>query len=118
MDKANKPQAGRQMRFTEEELEIIKNSFGGNEDLLRLLRKVFLPEMEPDAPLGQMVDLWMTVNIKDQSPEQALRNIQARNELIMHVEQQLLQLNVLAGNMLASETPEEKQARLKKDSSK
>jgi len=44
-----------QMRFTESELDLIRRTFKGNEALLKLLRKVFLPEIDPDAPLGQLL---------------------------------------------------------------
>jgi len=87
---------GQQMRFTNEELALIKATFKGNTDLLKLMRKVFLPEIDPKAPLGQMIDLWMTVPVKEMTAEQAQVNILARNSLIMHVEQQLLQLQALA----------------------
>lgn len=84
------------MRFSKEELALIKSTFKGNTDLLKLMRKVFLPELDPTAPLGQIIDLWMTVPVKEMSPEQAQINILARNSLIMHLEGQLIQLQVLA----------------------
>lgn len=87
---------GQQMRFSKEELALIKSAFKGNTDLLKLMRKVFLPELDPTAPLGQIIDLWMTVPVKEMTAEQAQVNILARNSLIMHVEQQLLQLQALA----------------------
>jgi hypothetical protein len=111
MDKGNK-----QMRFTEPELKLIKDTFGGNEVLLRLLRKVFLPEYNPDAPLGQNVDLWMTLDVRDMTPEAAYVRILARNELMLHVETQLMQLDALAG--IKTETPEERVAREKRNSMK
>jgi len=107
---------GQQMRFSDQELSLIKNTFKENETLLKLLRKVFLPEIDPDAPLGQNIDLWMTVRLEDLTPDRALINLHARNSLIQHIEQQLLQLKVLAE--LVDETPEEAIMRIKKDSSK
>jgi len=91
-----KPSHGQQMRFTEEELKIIRDTFKGNDRLLKLLRKVFLPELDPDAPLGEMIDIWMSVPVREMSPEDARVNILARNSLIMHLEYQLGQLKVLA----------------------
>ena len=91
-------QQGKQMRFTEDELELIRNTFKGNDKLLKLMRKVFLPEIDPDAPLGQIIDLWMTVPVKEMKPEDALVNILARNQLISHIERQLIQLDILANN--------------------
>lgn len=110
-----KKEPGRQMRFTDAELSILKNTFKGNEDLLKLLRKVFLPELDPDAPLGNQVDLWMTVKIDDIPTDQAIINLKARNSLIHHIEQQLLQIRILSE---LSTTPEEMMAKLKKDSNK
>lgn len=111
-----KGSSGSQMRFTESELSIIKATFKGNEDLLRLMRKVFLPEIDPTAPLGQMIDLWMTVKIDDVLPEQAIINIKARNQLVQHIDQMLMALKMLAET--TASTPEEALMKLKKDSSK
>ena len=181
------------MRFSVEEMGLIKNTFADNEDLFKAVRKVFLqvpldevdkqslkahvsgkadvlaiirknylPEIDSDAPIHQVIDLWMTLDLKDKTPEQAWPHIVARetlinyleqqlqvletledkgevrlddmrgaegktperayidlvlrNTLISHNEQMLNQLNTLAGTK--TETPEETQERLKKDSSK
>ena len=106
----------KQMRFTDEELTIIKSTFKGNEKLLKLLRKVFLPEYDPYAPIGQVVDLWMTLDLANLSEQEREVRIFARNGLISHVEQQLLQLNVLAE--MKFETPKEEAERKEKDSTK
>lgn len=87
---------GSQMRFTQAELELVKATFKGNEAVLQLLRKIFLPELDPAAPIGQMIDLWMTIDVRQLMPEQAYVRLLARNELISHVDNQLLQLSVLA----------------------
>lgn len=104
------------MRFTEEELALIRSTFKGNEKLLKVLRKVFLPEIDPDAPLGQLIDLWMSVPVKEMAPHEAQINILARNSLIMHIEQQLIQLNILAE--MEQLTEEELKEKAKKDSTK
>ena len=106
----------KEMRIPPEEIETIKRTFKGNERLLKLMRKIFLPEITVDTPLGQTIDLWMTVPIKDLSPEEAYVNIQARNNLIQHVESQLLQLRILAETDV--KTLEEAREAMKKDSSK
>lgn len=110
------PEKGQPMRFTDDELKLVKSAFQDNERLLKLLRKVFLPEFDPHAPLGQAFDLWMTIDVRNLDPQAAMVKLLARNELITHVEQQLLQLQFLA-NMKA-ETPEEKTSREKANSSK
>lgn len=107
---------GKQMRFTDEELEIIKTTFKGKEKLLKLMRKVFLPEYDPNAPIGQVIDLWMTVPVQEMSPHDAMVKIMARNSLISHIELQLQQLNILAN--ADKKTPEETQEKIKKDSAK
>lgn len=91
------------MRITEAEMEVIRSTFRGNETLLKLLRKIFLPEIDPAAPIGQIIDLWMTMDVKNLLPEQAMVRLIARNELITHVEQQLLQLKVLSEQEVPSE---------------
>ena len=107
---------GQQMRITDEEFATIKSLYADNEAAIKMLRKIFLPEVEPNAPLGQNIDLWMTLDLADQSPEQAIINLKARNLLIQHVEQRLIQLKTLAGTK--NETVEETKKKLVKDSSK
>lgn len=111
-----KEEAGSQMRITPQEIAILKNTFKGKEDLLRLMRKLFLPELDASTPLGQNIDLWMTVKIDDMSPEQAMVNLKARNSLIQHLDQVLASIKMLAET--GDETPEEAVMRLKKNSSK
>lgn len=99
---------GKQMRFSEEELSVLQGAFKGNEKLVKLLRKVFLPEYDAHAPFGQGIDLWMTIDLRTLNPEQAYLRLLARNELIMHVETQLMQINVLANLEKGSKEDEEK----------
>lgn len=188
------------MRYSEEELNLIKGTFAENDDLLKTIRKVFyqmpltaidlsrlelvfhnkpaiqkvvrktfLPQVEAELPIQQNIDLWLTVKIKDlmvqeagahldsiqlwidyidqqlkvietgkyqkkqkisfaklvdirpkkdefMTSEQKFVKVLARNTIVNHVEQQLQQLNILAG--LKAETPEETIERIHKDSSK
>ena len=92
------------MRFSEGELATLKSVFKDNDALLKILRKVFLPEIDPTAPIGQVIDLWMTVDVRQLEPEQAMIRLIARNELITHVEQQLMQIRVLANQELSTGT--------------
>lgn len=107
---------GSQMRITDEERKLITSVFRGNEKLLKLMRKMFLPEIDPEAPIGQLLDLWMTVSIKEMSPEQAYAHILARNTVISHVDNVLMQLKLIAG--LEPISPEEAQAKIKADATK
>ena len=183
---------GGQMRFSDAELGLINNTFADNEKLLKtlrkvfyqvdltdedkaiikivqspevlkILRKIFLPEIDVNAPLGQNVDLFMTINVQGKEPidvsyeldgrvrvikalenglnrlvsfdnnginnivkfepllyranaDEDMISVTARNTVIMHVEQQLLQIRALAG--IKKETLEETKRRLEKDSTK
>jgi hypothetical protein len=112
------------MRYDDAELSLIKNSFAGNEELLKVIRKVFLqlplsavdqamlinlknqtdllkvirkaylPTLDGEAPFNQVVDLWLTVEIKGKELEEAVREIRAREKLLNYINQQL---NVLEG---------------------
>jgi hypothetical protein len=106
----------KEMRITDEELATIKSMFADNLPGLKILRKIFLPEINANAPLGQNLDLWMTMKVEDQDPEAIITNLKARNTLISHVEQCLMQLNVLAGQK--TETVDDTKARLAANSTK
>lgn len=106
----------KEMRITEEEIALLKSTFRDNERLLKVLRKIFLPEIQSDAPLGQNIDLWMTVPVKDYTPEQVMINMLARNQLIQHLENSLIQINTLANT--DAKTPEELEEARKKNSNK
>lgn len=107
---------GSQMRITEREIELIKRTFAEKPELIKLLRKIFLPELDPVAPIGQMIDLWMTVKSEGLSMEEQLINLKARNSLISHVDSQLMTLELIS--KMPDVTPEEKDKKAKLDSSK
>jgi hypothetical protein len=109
----------RTMRYTDAELDIIKQTFAENDDLLiairkhflqmplelqeqhmlnklreneaamAVLRKTYLPTLDGNAPISQLIDLWMTVDLKDKSPEQAYPHLEARELLVTYLNQQL-----------------------------
>lgn len=107
---------GSQMRITKDERDLIKATYRDNQPLLLLLRKIFLPEVDPTAPIGQTIDLWMTVKSEGLSLEEQLINLKARNQLITHVDQQLMTLFLIAN--AADNTKESVVATAKKNSSK
>lgn len=111
------------MRFTDSELSLMKALFADNEELLfiirkvllqcelteleeitlrksitepahDILRKVFLPTLDPDAPIFQLTDmtLGLGADIKDKTPEEAMPYIQAKDIEIKFLKQQLLAL--------------------------
>lgn len=109
-------QNGSQMRITKDDKDLIKAVFKGNEPLLLLMRKIFLPEIDPKAPIGQVIDLYMTVKVDGMSLEEQLIRLHARNQLILHVDQMLMQLKLIAE--LEEQTPEQTAIKSKANSSK
>jgi len=112
----NKQQKGQQMRFNKEELAIIKGLFNDNEEALKLMRKVFLPELDPKAPLGQMIDIYRTIQTEGKMMQDVVVAIESRNFVIAHVDMQLQQLQILAG--MEDETPKQRTEREAKNSTK
>lgn len=117
-----KKQKKQKMRFTDAELQVIKNTFAENDELISairkvmlqfpltkadeamlnpfkenkglqaLIRKAFLPELDPEAPQHQLIDLWMSVDIKDKHVDELMPVFQARQLLIGLLDQQLKEL--------------------------
>jgi hypothetical protein len=105
----------KQMRYSDKELELIKSTFQ-NEDTLIALRKKMLdfplseteavlvdfkgellkvvsktlnPQIDPEAPINQVVDLWMTVPFHDKTPEMAMIQFLAREKVLDYVDARL-----------------------------
>ena len=105
------------MRFSDDELALIKSVFAENDDLLKairklmlqinlsandlaaltvnlkedvlkVLRKEFLPTIEGNEPVQQIMDLWMMINIKDRMYEDAVLTIKANKKFIDYIQQQ------------------------------
>jgi hypothetical protein len=66
------------------EEEAILKPLRGSAEALKLLRKIFLPTLDKDIPVGQSVDLWMTVKLDDPTRDKV--NIKARELLIKKLE--------------------------------
>lgn len=101
---------GSQMRLTTEELATIRSMFKNNEAGLKLMRKMFLPELDPKAPIGQMIDLYRTIPTKDRDPMAIAIDLQARNMVIDHTDSVLMQLWLLS--QMEEVTPAEAKAKL------
>lgn len=111
-----KPKAKPKMRYESNELALIKNVFHENSEILMAMRKVFfqvklersemellkpitqskevmallrktyLPELELDAPVGQLIDLWLTVDNAEKTPMEAVLALRVRERLMQHLE--------------------------------
>ena len=69
------------LETSNDEKELVRSLFKG-EALRKMMRKQFLPELQPDIPVGQNIDLWMTIDIKDKDGYSQRQMIEARGELI------------------------------------
>lgn len=134
-----------QLRYTDQELELISNTFADNEpllyairrhflqgklkegdkselkkltdDIFKVLRKTLLPEIDTESPLSQAVDMWSSINTKDQDPDFTYLHMKARKLMIDFLNQQFRQLegeperkdNIMLEHMVFSDdkTPEE-----------
>lgn len=117
MEKTQEEKMGQpNMRFTDAEVDVLKTHFKDNLNLIKLLRKIFLPEYDPKAPLGLGNDLWININLENKTAEEALIHLHARNQMLAHIEGGLMFLNQLVS--ANPESKEEAEARKTKDSSK
>lgn len=82
-----------QIPLTEREDVELRKSMRG--DVMKIMRKSFLPEVDGNAPINQVIDLWMTIKIDDKTPEEAEPFITARGMVIEYINQQL---EALGGN--------------------
>ena len=103
-------------RITREEEQLLKQHFGGNDGLLKLLRKVFIPHYDVNAPLGQAVDLWMDRKYADIPKDEVKGLVVARQEAIQFLESGLIQLHFLANK--TEKTVDELEADRNKNSAK
>ncbi len=84
-----------QFELDEEEQKAIKEF---NEDLLEILKKTFLPEINPDAPIMQMVDMWAAINFKEPDMNKIDMEINARQIMIEYLIQRF---SILEGKILS-----------------
>ena len=103
-------------RYTESELSLISNVFFENDallfairkfflqgelnqreqlflnnltdDVIKLLRKCLLPEIDPNAPLHLMTDLWVSIDTVGKLPEDSCLDMKARKIVIDYLEDQ------------------------------
>lgn len=74
---------------TKEESKFVEDAFTGKKEALTLMRKMFLPELAPEIPIGQTIDLWRTVDIKDKDDHDFLSQMVSTSTLIEYLETSL-----------------------------
>jgi hypothetical protein len=85
-----------QMPLSEVDKSLL-TAFKGNKELIAVLRKTFNPQIEPDAPLHQLIDLWMSIDLKDKPISELTPVFNARKILIELLEQGLKNLEKVIG---------------------
>jgi hypothetical protein len=73
-------------RITEDDKQILRETFKDNLPLAKLMRKIFLPELNPDNPLHMNIDLYMQADYTNMTPEKTKIAVLSRKELIEHVD--------------------------------
>ena len=68
--------------LTEKQDLLFKEFVSSKPEVIKVLRKAFLPEVEGDEPLHQIIDLYMTIKIEEMDIEKANLMIDARTVLI------------------------------------
>ncbi len=66
-----------QGEMTESEQSLIKG-FAKNPQAMELLRKTLIPDINPEAPVGQLVDLWVSIDTKNKLCEDAHLEMKAK----------------------------------------
>lgn len=74
------------------DLSLLEANIKGQVKVLELIRKTLLPTLDGDAPLHQIIDLWMTISIQELTPDGAMLQINARQVVIDYLEQQVSSL--------------------------
>lgn len=87
------------LSLIDEEKKEIKRTFS-SESLRKLMRKQFLPEIQGDLPIGQCIDLWMTIDLKDKDEGQILQIIESRKKLVSMIEIALKLLEDIDGEVV------------------
>ncbi|MEK6883317.1 MAG: hypothetical protein AABY22_27060 [Nanoarchaeota archaeon] len=142
-------QKGQIMRYSDEELKLLNSTFSERTDLLLLLRKfllqgdldeteretiklfktsnilpiiqkTYLPVIDLNAPLSQLVDFWLFVETKDRNLEQVEIELKARKKLIDYTKERFKCLingeedirDIRLNNLVYDESKEIKQAYL------
>jgi hypothetical protein len=98
-------------QFTEEERSLIISTFKGNDRLLLLIRKLFIPRVDENEK-GDLIDVYGDIPFNELSPEDAKSAGMARNELVKHLDKRLAIIYTLANSQPKSKEEIEKASKL------
>lgn len=105
--------------LSKDEVTMLKNTFAGNDKLIKILRKVFLPSaFDPELPIEEMGgDVWMAnFDFTQMQSAEIKPLVLGRQDAIKFVLGGLIKLKVLANTV--AETEMEAAYRRSKDSTK
>lgn len=104
-----------QKRFNDKECEMIKALFDTDEKL-KLMRKVFLPELTQDAPIAGNETLLSYIRTEDMTSEEIAVEVKSVMKMIRHIEAALSMAQMMNTNAPASAS--QIAQKIKKDSLK
>lgn len=81
-----------QFELSKEDNSLLDNFIRSKKNVQSVLRKTFLPTIDGNAPIHQVFDLWMTIGIKEKSPEQAYPLLLSRAMVIKYLDSRLTEL--------------------------
>ena len=73
-----------QGEMTEHEKKLFE---GFNPDLIKILRKTYLPEIDLNCPIGQIVDLWSNIDTKNKDVESTAPDMESRKILVDYLKE-------------------------------
>lgn len=76
--------------------ERIVGAFKGKQAVIDVITKTFLPTLDGEAPIHQLLDLFLTIKLEDKTADQAFPILVARTKLIELLAQQLKVLEAVA----------------------
>lgn len=75
-----------QLEISDSEKDLLKKTFS-SKDAFDVLEKVFNPKLDGDAPILQLVDMWLNVEIKEKDTATALPYIIARKMMCEYIDE-------------------------------
>lgn len=78
-----------QLTLTDFDKSLIANNLHSNDNLYRIVSDVFNPQLRGDEPLNQVVDLWATIDTKNENSEFVGLQISSRATVIKYIQEQL-----------------------------
>lgn len=76
--------------------ERIGGAFKDKQAVFDVITKTFLPTLDGEAPIHQLLDLFLTIKLEDKTTDQAFPLLVSRTKLIQLLEQQLKVLEAVA----------------------